>query len=36
LQSDYSQAEIDLQELPNEIKQIDTELGENNSSSSGG
>jgi flagellar hook-associated protein 2 len=33
LQSDYSQAEIDLQELPNEIKQIDTELGENNSSS---
>jgi len=34
LQSEYSQAEIALQELPNEMKQIDAELGENNSSSS--
>jgi flagellar hook-associated protein 2 len=34
LQSDFSQAEILLQELPNEMKQIDTELGENNSTSS--
>jgi flagellar hook-associated protein 2 len=34
LQSDFSQAEILLQQLPTEMKQIDTELGENNSSSS--
>jgi flagellar hook-associated protein 2 len=34
LQADYSQAEIALQELPNEMKEIDQELGENNSSSS--
>ncbi len=33
LQSDYSQAEIALQELPNEMKQIDEELGLNNSKS---
>ena len=33
LQSDYSQAEIALQELPNEMKQISAELGQNNSSS---
>jgi flagellar hook-associated protein 2 len=33
LQSDYSQAEILLQQLPNEMKQIDTELGYNSSSS---
>jgi flagellar hook-associated protein 2 len=32
LQSDYSQAEILLQELPNEMKQISAELGENSSS----
>ena len=32
LQADYSQAEIALQELPNEMKEIDQELGENNSS----
>jgi flagellar hook-associated protein 2 len=31
LQSEYSQAEILLQELPNEMKQISTELGQNNS-----
>lgn len=34
LQSDFSQAEILLQQLPNEIKQIDTELGQNSSSGS--
>jgi flagellar hook-associated protein 2 len=34
MQSDFSQAEILLQQLPNEMKQIDTELGENSSSSS--
>jgi flagellar hook-associated protein 2 len=34
LQADYSQAEIALQELPNQMKEIDQELGENNSSSS--
>lgn len=33
LQNDYSQAEIALQELPNEMKQIDEELGLNNSKS---
>ena len=33
LQSQYSQAEIALQQLPNEIKDVDAELGENNSSS---
>jgi flagellar hook-associated protein 2 len=33
LQSEYSKAEIALQQLPNEIKDIDEELGENNSSS---
>ncbi len=33
LQSEYSQAEIDLQELPTEMKQIQEELGENSSSS---
>ena len=32
LQSEYSQAEIALQELPNEMKQISTELGQNSSS----
>lgn len=32
LQSEYSQAEILLQQLPTEMKQIDEELGENNSS----
>jgi flagellar hook-associated protein 2 len=32
LQADYSQAEIALQELPNEMKEIDQELGQNNSS----
>ena len=34
LQSDFSQAEILLQQLPNEMKQIDTELGENSSTGS--
>jgi flagellar hook-associated protein 2 len=34
LQSEYSAAEIALQQLPNEIKDVDAELGENNSSSS--
>jgi flagellar hook-associated protein 2 len=34
MQSDFSQAEILLQQLPTEMKQIDTELGENTSSSS--
>ncbi|MBB6145030.1 flagellar hook-associated protein 2 [Silvibacterium bohemicum] len=33
LQSEFSQAEIALQQLPGEIKNIDAELGENNSSS---
>jgi flagellar hook-associated protein 2 len=32
LQSEYSQAEIDLQELPNEMKQISEELGQNSGS----
>ena len=32
LQSEYSQAEILLQQLPTEMKQISTELGQNNSS----
>ncbi len=32
LQNDYSQAEIALQELPNEMKQISAELGQNSSS----
>jgi flagellar hook-associated protein 2 len=34
LNSEYSEAEEQLQELPTEMKQIDEELGENNSSSS--
>jgi flagellar hook-associated protein 2 len=34
LQADFSQAEILLQELPTEMKQIDTELGQNSSSGS--
>jgi flagellar hook-associated protein 2 len=34
LQSDFSQAEILLQQLPNEMKQIDTELGDNSNSGS--
>jgi flagellar hook-associated protein 2 len=34
LQSEYSKAEIALQELPAEIKNIDAELGLNNNSSS--
>ncbi len=33
LQSDFSQAEILLQQLPTEMKQIDTELGQNSSGS---
>lgn len=33
LQSEYSQAEIALQQLPNEMKEIQEELGENSSSS---
>jgi flagellar hook-associated protein 2 len=36
LQSEYSQAEILLQQLPTEMQQINTELGLNNNSSSGG
>ena len=32
LQSEYSQAEIALQQLPNEMKEIQEELGENSSS----
>jgi flagellar hook-associated protein 2 len=36
LQSEYSSAEILLQQLPTEMQQINTELGLNNSSSSGG
>jgi flagellar hook-associated protein 2 len=32
LQSEYSQAEILLQQLPIEMKQISTELGQNSSS----
>ncbi len=36
LQSEYSQAEILLQQLPQEMQQINTELGLNNNSSSGG
>lgn len=35
LQTEYSNAEIALQELPNELKEIDAELGENNNNSSG-
>jgi flagellar hook-associated protein 2 len=34
LQSDYSEAEIALQGLPQEMQQINTELGLNNNSSS--
>ena len=34
LNSEYSQAEILLQQLPTEMKQIDEELGENNNNSS--
>ncbi len=34
LQSEFSQAEILLQQLPTEMKQIDTELGQNSSSGS--
>jgi flagellar hook-associated protein 2 len=34
LQSDYSQAEIALQQLPNETKEIEEELGENTNSGS--
>ena len=33
LQSDYSKAEIALQELPSQLKEIDQELGQNSSSS---
>jgi flagellar hook-associated protein 2 len=33
LQTEYSNAEIALQQLPNEIKDVDAELGENNNSS---
>lgn len=36
LQSEYSQAEILLQQLPREMQQINTELGYNNSNSSNG
>jgi flagellar hook-associated protein 2 len=36
LTSEYSQAEILLQQLPTEMQQINTELGLNNNSSSGG
>jgi flagellar hook-associated protein 2 len=36
LQSDYSQAEILLQQLPTEMQQINTELGLNNNNSSSG
>ena len=36
LQSEYSQAEILLQQLPTEMQQINTELGLNNNSSNGG
>jgi len=36
LQSEYSSAEIALQQLPTEMNQINTELGLNNNSSSGG
>jgi flagellar hook-associated protein 2 len=35
LQADYSKAEIALQELPNQLKEIDQELGLNNNSSGG-
>jgi hypothetical protein len=35
LQAEYSSAEIALQQLPAEVKNVDAELGENNSSSSG-
>ena len=35
LQADYSQAEIALQELPNQIREIDQELGQNNNNSNG-
>jgi flagellar hook-associated protein 2 len=35
LQSEFSDAEIALQQLPAEIKNVDAELGENNSSSNG-
>ena len=30
LQASFSQAEIALQQLPNEIKNVDAELGDNN------
>jgi flagellar hook-associated protein 2 len=36
LQSEFSAAEVALQELPAEIRNVDAELGVNNSSSSGG
>ncbi len=36
LTSEYSQAEILLQQLPTEMQQINTELGNNNNNSSGG
>jgi flagellar hook-associated protein 2 len=36
LQSEFSQAEIALQELPSEIRNVDAELGINTNSSSGG
>jgi flagellar hook-associated protein 2 len=36
LQSEYSQAEILLQQLPTEMQQINTELGLNNNNSNGG
>jgi flagellar hook-associated protein 2 len=35
LQAEYSSAEIALQQLPAELKDVDAELGENNSSSNG-
>jgi flagellar hook-associated protein 2 len=35
LQADYSQAEIALQELPNQMKEIDQELGLNSSNNGG-
>ncbi|MGA2651834.1 MAG: flagellar filament capping protein FliD [Terracidiphilus sp.] len=35
LQAEYSSAEIALQQLPAEVKNVDAELGENNSSSGG-
>ena len=35
LQAEFSQAEIALQQLPGELKDVDAELGLNNSSSNG-